>query len=107
MDERPSREQLREEMRRRIHERVWGKEALHRVSFWGKTTREAVTGNPGFGGIDETGQVIPQLIGVVDFNLDVSGMWLLTSHMDTDQTVMTRIPANVERITVDREEPAA
>lgn len=99
MDERPSRDQLRAEMRRRIREQVWGKEALHRISFWGKRTPRS--------GVVEDGQVMPQLIGVTDFGLDASGTWLLTSHFGTDQTVMTRIPSNVERITVDREEPAA
>lgn len=99
MENGPTREQLRAEMRRRIHERVWGKEALHRVSFWGKKSASY--------GMVETGQVMPQLIGVVDFSLDASGTWLLTNHVGTDQTVMTRIPANVEHITVDREEPAA
>lgn len=107
MEEQPSRDQLRAEMRRRIHERRWGEQALHRVSFWGRTHRDAVTGNPGFGGVTEYGQVMPQLIGVTDYGLDASGVWLLTSQHGTDQTVMTRIPEHVERITIDREESAA
>lgn len=73
------------------------------VSFWGRRKVNQGVDRPI---AEEIGQVMPQLIGVTDYELNASGEWLFTHHAETGQTVMTRVPSRVERITVDPEQPS-
>lgn len=105
--DRVSREDIQERLRRRIRENVWGKTLTSKLSFWGKRRRRRFRGLPGWRRSMKSSQVMPQLIGVIDFTIDTSGTWLVTDHIGTDQIVFTRIPRHVQRITVDREDPVA
>lgn len=72
------------------------------VSFWGRISVNRGVDNPV---AEEIGHIIPQLIGVIDYEMSNNGEWLFTQHIETEQTVMTRIPFSVERITVDPDKP--